>query len=71
MATASHRTIVSLKSELLALRNATITLFNSFEKQDLERSGIAFGHRVTVNAMGFIMVGHIYHHQKIYTERYK
>lgn len=71
MANASHRTMASLRSELLALRNATIALFNSFEKKDLERSGVAFGQRVTVNAMGFIMVGHIYHHQKIYTNRYR
>jgi hypothetical protein len=69
-ATAEHRSLAAIKEELLALRKATITLFNSFTQQDLQEYGIAFGHRVTVNAMGFIMAGHIYHHQHIYEERY-
>lgn len=70
-ATAEHRSLAAMKEELLALRKATITLFNSFTREDLEESGIAFGYRVTVNAMGFIMTGHIYHHQRIYKERYQ
>jgi hypothetical protein len=69
-ATAEHRGLVAMKEELLALRKASITLYNSFTREDLAESGIAFGYRVTVNAMGFIMAGHIYHHQRIYEERY-
>jgi hypothetical protein len=69
-ATAEHRSLVAMKEELLALRKASITLYNSFTREDLAESGIAFGYRVTVNAMGFIMAGHIYHHQRIYEERY-
>jgi hypothetical protein len=69
-ATAEHRSLIAMKEELLALRKASITLYNSFTREDLAESGIAFGYRVTVNAMGFIKAGHIYHHQKIYEERY-
>jgi len=69
-ATAEHRSLIAMKEELRALRKATITLYNSFTREDLAESGIAFGYRVTVNAMGYIMAGHIYHHQRIYEERY-
>lgn len=67
---AAHRSLDAMKKELLALRKATITLYNSLLPEDLLEAGIAMNHRVTVNALGYILAGHVYHHQRIYQERY-
>lgn len=71
LADAEHRTFISLKEELLTLRKSTIQLFNSLRVHELSKVGIAFGNRITVNALGFILAGHVYHHQKIFVERYQ
>jgi uncharacterized damage-inducible protein DinB len=67
---AAHRSLDAIKKELIALRQATITLYNSFLPQDLQARGIASNNTITVNALGFILAGHILHHQLIYMERY-
>lgn len=70
-ATASHRDFDTLKKEFKLLRQSTILLFQSFLPGDWEKAGTASGAKVTTNAMGFIMVGHVLHHIKIYQERYQ
>ncbi len=67
---ATHRSLSAMKKELIALRHATITLYNSLLPNDLQAQGIASNHNISVNALGFILAGHILHHQRIYLERY-
>lgn len=60
----------SLVEEMKALRITTIQLFNSFSGKMLEANGLANEKIVTVQALGFIIVGHVYHHINIIQERY-
>lgn len=60
----------ALKSELTTLRKTTIDLFNSFNAETLQLSGMANESTITVNALGFIIAGHFRHHQQIMLGRY-
>lgn len=67
---ASERTWNSLIEEMLLVRKSTILLFDSFNINLLQQKGKANKHAITTNALGFIIVGHVLHHQRIITERY-
>ncbi|MES2543286.1 MAG: DinB family protein [Bacteroidota bacterium] len=67
---ANSRGIQGLLEELAAVRQSTIFLFKSFSPEQLERIGTASGKEVSVRAIGFILIGHQKHHQKIFQERY-
>ena len=70
-APAAHRKLKGLSEELLTLRKATIILYRSLDKEySLQKTGVASGKNITVNALGFIMVGHVLHHVNIINERY-
>jgi hypothetical protein len=45
-------------------------LFKSLSEEQLKRVGIASNAAVSVRAIGFIMIGHQKHHQKVFQERY-
>lgn len=65
-----NRTWESLKEEFTVVRKSSVILFETFDEEQLEASGIASGHSNYVRAFGFIMVGHLRHHQNIIIERY-
>lgn len=67
---ANERTWKSLIEELKAVRIATELLFKSFNTDMLNGTGIANNNPITVNAIGFIIVGHLNHHKNIIAERY-
>ena len=67
---AKNRTLVSLIGEYKSVRQATITLFSSFDSNALLRIGKASGSPISVRALGFIIVGHDNHHAQIIKERY-
>ena len=67
---AAARTLSSLKEEFNALRTATDLLLQSFNNEQLNSSGTASNHYITVNAIAFIIYGHILHHKNILEERY-
>ncbi len=69
-AKASNRTFESLKIELQALRKSTDLLISSLTEEQLNNAGTASGQRVTANAVGYIIFGHLLHHKKIIEERY-
>ena len=69
-ANGSARTIKDLLSELLTVRESTLSLFKNFSDEILMRKGIASGNEMTVRAIGFIIIGHQNHHQQIFQERY-
>lgn len=69
-ANANERSIRDLLTELAIIRQSTIALFATFNEEILKRMGIASGYDVSVRALGFIIIGHQKHHQKIFMERY-
>jgi len=56
--------------EMAAVRNSTTCLFESFTDEMLTQSGLANHSPVTVIAIGFACVGHLYHHKKVIEEKY-
>lgn len=69
-ANANDRSLQDLLTEFSAVRHSTLLLFKSFSQDQLTRIGIASGNEVSVRAIGFIIIGHQKHHQKIFKERY-
>jgi hypothetical protein len=67
---ANNRHLQSLLTELSLVRQSTIALFKSFTPMQLERLGVASNNDISVRAIGFILIGHQKHHQKIFMERY-
>jgi hypothetical protein len=65
-----NRNLNELKEELIVVRNSTILLFESFNITMLQRKGIANNAEISVNALGFCIVGHSLHHFNILKERY-
>ena len=69
-ANANDRSIQDLLTEFSAVRQSTLLLFKSFSEEQLKRLGIASNAAVSVRAIGFIIIGHQKHHQKVFQERY-
>lgn len=70
-APAAGRKLKGLTEELLTLRKASIILFRSLAKvQALQRIGMASGLPISVNALGFILAGHVLHHRNVLEARY-
>jgi len=69
-ANGTKRSIMELLTELSAVRHSTILLFKSFSEEQLLRIGIACDNPMSVRAIGFVMIGHQNHHQKVFEERY-
>jgi len=69
-AEANKRSIQDLLSELLVVRQATLTLFKSFSEKQLLHKGVASKNVISVRALGYIIIGHQNHHQRIFEERY-
>ena len=69
-ANATARTFVSLKEEFSAVRISTKLMIQSFSETQLCNKGIMSGSNITANAIGFIILGHLKHHQQVITERY-
>jgi len=64
------RSLQSLMVEWRHLRASNIVLFDSFDRQLLDRTGIADGRTFTVRATLYIIAGHYLHHIDILRERY-
>jgi hypothetical protein len=67
---ASARSWDSLLEEFEVTRRSGNLLLQSFNQEQLSRSGITNNEPNTVNALGFIIFGHILHHINIINERY-
>lgn len=70
IADVSKRSVQSLADEFRAVRKSSEFLFNSFSWKELNTSGMANNNSITVNAMGFVTLGHFLHHKRILEERY-
>ena len=69
-ANACNRTLQSLKDELSALRASTNLFLASLNDEQLSQKGAANNNHITVNAIAFIIFGHLLHHKNIMEERY-
>ncbi|NCI45832.1 DinB family protein [Sediminibacterium soli] len=67
---ANERSFDSLKEEFLALRKSTDLLIASLNEEQLAASGTASNKAITANSLGYIIYGHLLHHQQIIEERY-
>ncbi|MFV8372095.1 DinB family protein [Flavobacterium sp. LB2P74] len=67
---AANRSIQDLLTEFSAVRHANLYLFKSLSEEQMKRTGTASNTVVSVRAIGFIMIGHQKHHQKVFQERY-
>ena len=56
--------------EFRKIREATLVLFRNLPAEAWVRSGVASGNSVTVNALAYIIAGHVAHHAAILQERY-
>jgi hypothetical protein len=64
------RSLHSLSEEFSLLRKGNMYLFNSLQEEELNRTGIASGLRISVAALCFVVAGHVIHHTRIIKERY-
>ncbi|TDX10285.1 DinB family protein [Flavobacterium sp. S87F.05.LMB.W.Kidney.N] len=66
----NSRSIQDLLTEFSALRHSTLLFYKSLSEEQLKRIGIASDNQISVRALGFVMIGHQKHHQKVFEERY-
>ena len=69
-AKANSRSIQELLTELAVVRQSTLSLFKTFSTDELERQGFVNKNPMSVRAIGFVIIGHQNHHQRIFEERY-
>ncbi len=67
---ADKRSWNSLIEELKAVRTSTDLLLKSFTEEHMQQTGITNEYPNTVNAISYIIFGHVLHHKKILEERY-
>lgn len=69
-ANARQRSMESLLEEYKSVRQASITLFKSFNLNAMMQIGEASGFPISVRAIGYIITGHENHHLNIIKSRY-
>lgn len=67
---ADKRSLSSVIEELIAVRNATASLVESLQSEDLNKTGNTSVGTITVNALGFAICGHCNHHLSVLEEKY-
>jgi len=69
-ANCKERALIEIAKEYRTVRMATIALFKSLDSDAFNKNGIAAGKQLSVNALGFICVGHEIHHRNVIEEKY-
>ena len=64
------RSLNNITQELLAVRQATIFLFQNMSEEMPGRKGIANGNEVSVSGLLFFIIAHARHHMGVIQERY-
>jgi len=67
---AGERSIQELLTDLSAVRHSSLLFYKSLSEEQLKRIGTASTHQLSVRALGFVVIGHQKHHQKVFEERY-
>jgi hypothetical protein len=69
-ARADEHPLARYAQEFRNVREGTLSLFRNLPTEAWTRSGVASGNAVTVNALAYIIAGHVAHHIAILRERY-
>ncbi len=69
-ANSGKRKIADLLDEYKKVREASITLFKTFDEEMMSRRGKVNTYEVTVNALMYVIPGHEKHHLNILKEKY-
>ncbi len=67
---ANQRTKAGILEEFMGIRQASISLFRSFNEDSLQRMGTASGVKMSVRALGYVICGHQAHHLKVLEDYY-
>ena len=67
---ADRRTIGGLIDELRMARLSTKAMFESFDVNTLQNTGVNWKYEISVLAMGFAIIGHQVHHLRIIEDKY-
>lgn len=67
---ANNRGLQDLLTELSAVRHSNLLFYKSLSEEQLKRIGTASNNQMSVRALGFVIIGHQKHHQKVFQERY-
>jgi hypothetical protein len=62
--------MADLIAEFEDLRRASIHLYSNLDEAALSRRGSANGHEISVRAIGFILAGHVTHHEGVIRSKY-
>ncbi|QEH43330.1 DinB family protein [Chitinophaga sp. XS-30] len=65
-----HRDWVDMIEEFQMVRLSSEHLFRSLNEEEMQRKGMASNTPVTVLSLGYIIIGHALHHQRVIRERY-
>ncbi|HWJ25006.1 MAG TPA: DinB family protein [Flavisolibacter sp.] len=68
---ADQRNSRDLMDELSTVQKSSAQLFGSFDDEQLDQYGVANNNKVSVRAIGYILIGHALHHMRILKERYR
>ena len=69
-ARAEERRWEDLLEEMKIVRQSSRLLFQSFNEEELEADGVSSNNPMYVRGIGYIIIGHAMHHQRIIRERY-
>lgn len=64
------KSLKELKEELLVVRESVFMMYRGFTPAKLLLKGISNNKEVTVNAIGYMIIGHLRHHFNILKEKY-
>lgn len=67
---ANNRSKENLLMEYTLVRDSTIHLIKNISDENLKNKGSIDGSKMSARALGFIICGHQYHHEKIIKEKY-
>jgi len=69
-AEANKMSWVALREEFDNVRKSTISFFENLSPEAWMRTGVASDFSFTVNALAYIIAGHVAHHKNVIAERY-
>lgn len=64
------KSLEQLKAEFSVLRKSTDLFLLSLTENDLAKKGKASDYEISVNALSYVILGHMIHHKNILEERY-
>ena len=64
------RSLLDIIDEYGILRRYTISLYRTFNPEDMQKLGSASDYRLSIGSIAFILAGHEIHHVKIIKDRY-